>query len=77
MDIIDKAKRAEMAHRDDALAAHHLRTALAAAQRPVPVVRDGVRICVDCGEDIPLARLRAEPLAARCVACKSRIESAR
>jgi len=30
--------------------------------------------CVDCGCDIPLARLQAEPAAARCVACQQRFE---
>lgn len=30
--------------------------------------------CVDCGCDIPLARLQAEPSAARCVACQQRAE---
>jgi DnaK suppressor protein len=30
--------------------------------------------CVDCGCDIPLARLQAEPAAARCVACQERLE---
>ena len=26
--------------------------------------------CVDCGTDIPVARLRAQPAAVRCVACQ-------
>ncbi len=31
-------------------------------------------ICLDCGEDIGLARLRAEPSALRCTACQLRHE---
>ena len=31
-------------------------------------------VCRDCGEDIPPARLQAEPAAARCVPCPQRHE---
>lgn len=31
-------------------------------------------ICVDCGEPIDIARLRAQPAAARCVTCQRRYE---
>lgn len=30
--------------------------------------------CVDCGVDIPPARLEAEPAAARCIACQAALE---
>lgn len=30
--------------------------------------------CVDCGEPINLARLKAQPAAARCIACQARYE---
>jgi DnaK suppressor protein len=30
--------------------------------------------CVDCGADIPLARLQAHPAAARCIPCQERYE---
>ena len=30
--------------------------------------------CVDCGEEIPFVRLRAQPGAGRCVACQGRHE---
>lgn len=30
--------------------------------------------CIDCGEDIPEARLAAQPLASRCLACQARAE---
>jgi len=31
-------------------------------------------VCADCGADIPVARLRAQPGALRCVACQERRE---
>ena len=31
--------------------------------------------CVDCGSEIPYARLAAYPAAIRCVACQSRLEA--
>lgn len=31
--------------------------------------------CVDCGEDIALARLQAQPAALRCLTCQARYES--
>lgn len=33
--------------------------------------------CVDCGDDIPWARLQAQPHAKRCIACASAAERAR
>ncbi|WP_020205568.1 TraR/DksA family transcriptional regulator [Cupriavidus sp. WS] len=34
-------------------------------------------LCVDCGADIPYARLQAYPTAKRCLPCQSRHEQAR
>ena len=31
-------------------------------------------VCADCGEDIPFARLAANPVATRCTACQTRAE---
>jgi phage/conjugal plasmid C-4 type zinc finger TraR family protein len=31
-------------------------------------------VCADCGADIPVARLRAQPGALRCIACQQRHE---
>jgi len=31
-------------------------------------------VCADCGADIPVARLRAQPAAPRCIACQQRHE---
>jgi RNA polymerase-binding transcription factor DksA len=33
--------------------------------------------CIDCSEDIPIARLRAYPAAARCNQCQQAVEKAR
>jgi len=33
-------------------------------------------LCIDCGEPIPKARLKAKPNASRCVGCQSSVESA-
>ena len=33
--------------------------------------------CIECGCDIPFARLKAEPMTQHCVACKSRLEQKR
>lgn len=35
----------------------------------------GGRRCDECDEQIPPRRLRAQPDAARCVACEARVES--
>lgn len=32
--------------------------------------------CIDCGIDIPLARLEARPAAVRCIECQQRLENA-
>ncbi|MDQ0454702.1 TraR/DksA C4-type zinc finger protein [Rhizobium paknamense] len=36
--------------------------------------RDGADECVDCGQQIPLARRRAYPAASRCINCQTEIE---
>jgi len=46
--------------------------ALEAARRRIADGSYGV--CTDCGGEIPLARLRAEPGAARCTECQARHE---
>ena len=42
------------------------------AHRRIAAGRYG--LCADCGAGIPLARLRAEPAAARCAGCQARHE---
>lgn len=34
-------------------------------------------VCADCGEDIPMARLKAHPFADRCIRCATAAEEAR
>ena len=48
---------------------------LRALEAALKRVSDGAYgVCVDCGEDIPYERLRAQPSAERCVACQQRHE---
>lgn len=51
---------------------------IAAIERTLQRIEDGsYGICVQCGVDIPPARLKAQPLAARCVPCQSAREQSR
>ena len=51
---------------------------IAAIERTLQRIEDGsYGVCVQCGVDIPPARLKAQPLAARCVPCQSAREQAR
>ncbi|MBL0728851.1 TraR/DksA family transcriptional regulator [Piscinibacter sp. HJYY11] len=45
---------------------------IAAARERLQAGRYGV--CIDCGTEIPLARLQAQPWAARCIACQEKHE---
>jgi DnaK suppressor protein len=48
---------------------------LAQVQAALQRIADGtLGTCIDCGEAIPLARLLAQPEAARCIACQTRFE---
>lgn len=66
MDEADYAKEAELADRQRALDAQQER----AREHEAPRERDGVRVCLDCGDPIEPARLRARPESVRCVWCK-------
>jgi len=49
---------------------------LAAVQAALQRIVDGrFGSCIECGEPIPLARLSAQPEAARCIACQTRFEA--
>ena len=50
---------------------HHL-AEIAAAEERVEAGTYGV--CIDCGTDIPLARLQAAPATKRCMACQAATE---
>jgi len=48
---------------------------LRALEAALKRVADGTYgLCADCGEDIPFARLHAQPGAGRCLACQQRHE---
>src|SRR5262249_6292109 len=47
--------------------AHELAEVVAAQER---IARGAYGVCVECGEDIPRARLEAQPWAARCIGCQ-------
>lgn len=61
----DKALAAAMS-----LVAHR-----AAGTGPGPEWIDGRPYCLDCGEEIPLARLRVVPGIGRCVRCQAEREA--
>ena len=42
---------------------------------PGPEWIDGKPYCIDCGDEIPLARLRAVPGTVRCVRCQAEREA--
>ena len=68
MDDLDKAKNLEMQQREQAL-----QQTLSAPDHDygeTPDVVDGIHYCLDCGTEIPDARLAIVPHAVRCVDCK-------
>ncbi len=67
MDDADRAKDIEMGHRKAALSAQQAR----AKETEPPMEIEGVRLCLDCYEEIPAARLEVRPESVRCVSCKS------
>lgn len=67
MDDVDRAKDLEMGHRDASIQAQLDKGKIT----EMPLVIDGVRLCADCREPIPEARLEAQPESVRCVPCKS------
>lgn len=67
MDDADRAKDIEMGQRKAALLAQQER----AKETEQPMVIEGVRLCLDCYVDIPVARLEVRPESVRCVSCKS------
>ena len=74
MDDIDRAQEYDLLYQGDALIRHRL------GRGPVPVTRQNQsepRFCLDCGEEIPAARLEINPRAIRCVACQTSAETHR
>ena len=74
-DTDDWAVADAMASMDISLVSRDL-TVLAEVEGALGRLADGTYgECVDCGVDIPYARLAAYPAAIRCVACQSRLEA--
>jgi len=74
----DAGDQGEQVQRDEVREAEQNRDAVELAAIDAALQRmDGGRYgeCIDCGIDIPLARLQAQPSAARCVACQQKFES--
>lgn len=65
-DPVDRAAEQSQAQLD----AHLRDQAAAAAVTEAPLVRDGVRLYVDCEDPILTARLAHAPHAVRCVECQ-------
>jgi len=63
--------REAVAHAEQERDVDELRQIAAAKER---MARGEYGLCVDCGEDIPFARLQAQPAAARCVRDQERYE---
>jgi DnaK suppressor protein len=74
----DAGDQGEQVQRDEVREAEQNRDAAELADIDAALQRlDSGRYgeCVDCGVDIPLARLQAQPAAARCVACQEKLEA--
>jgi DnaK suppressor protein len=74
----DAGDQGEQVQRDEVREAEQNRDAAELADIDAALQRmDSGRYgeCVDCGVDIPLARLQAQPAAARCVACQEKVEA--
>lgn len=65
MDVVDDAQRLEAEHLARALAAQQQR----AQRHELPMSADGR--CLECGDPIGEARLRALPFTGRCIECAS------
>ena len=75
MDIIDEAQERDHKFNDALLAEVRHRSELnMMLYGEEALIVDGVRYCVSCGDEIPPARILANPKASRCVDCQSRIE---
>jgi phage/conjugal plasmid C-4 type zinc finger TraR family protein len=72
---MDDADRAELEIERELARALAARQARAATPEPAP--QTGPRPCIDCGEPIPAARLRALPHALRCIDCAADREAGR
>ena len=69
MDEIDRSAAAEALFRQSALTKAQTRP-----HEAQEIDAQGRVVCLDCGEPIPAARLRALPHAVRCVDCQAEYE---
>ncbi len=69
MDDIDRAQQREEKERELAISAIQRRTVELPAYD-----ENGARICVDCTDRIPHARLIAYPRSVRCICCQEYME---
>lgn len=77
--VEDEGERGEQRTRDAVREAEQVRDAEELRDITAALGRmdDGsYGVCVDCGTDIPAARLQAQPAAMRCVPCQERFEAA-
>ncbi|MEO7151468.1 MAG: TraR/DksA family transcriptional regulator [Burkholderiaceae bacterium] len=77
--VEDAGDEAEMRRNDEVRGAEEQRdlTELGAVDAALARIEAGTYgVCLDCGVDIPRARLQAQPAAARCIACQERAEQA-
>jgi RNA polymerase-binding transcription factor len=76
-DSQEQAQELENAEVVDALG-NEARTEISLIARALDQIKnDTYGTCVDCGEQIPMARLEAYPFADRCIRCATAAESAR
>ena len=75
-DTDDWAVADAMANMDIASVSRDLSELTAVEAALARLAEGGYGECVDCGVEIPLARLAAYPAARRCVACQERAEAA-
>ena len=74
-DSEEQAQELENAEVVDALGNETRRELSKVANALAQMENDTYGICVDCGEEIPLARLQAQPFADRCIRCATAAEA--
>ena len=74
-DSEEQAQELENAEVVDALGNETRRELSMIARALAQLENEAYGICVDCGEDIPLARLQAYPFADRCIRCATAAEA--
>jgi DnaK suppressor protein len=72
MDVFDRAQELNEMFRAQALKAHFVRRD---SPSPNPSHQGrGEIVCIDCGEEIDPARIKANPDAVRCIECQNKHE---